>query len=140
MYKACIGIGHSTLWCSTKVDDDGNHVRGNWGNCGPSCPLGKNSNSWQLFSHRIKNIIKQSYLKLPTISNFLSIGCTCVGKSNGYGEGSECKFYSGYGDDWYNGVWCYSNVANCPDAKAHPSEKLLGYGSSRAACVKGKCI
>ena len=64
----------------------------------------------------------------------------CAGKSNEHGEGSECKFYSGYRDDWYNGVWCYSDVENCLDAEANPSKALPGYGGSRAACVKGKCI
>ena len=45
VYKACTGIEHTTFWCSTKVDDDGNHVDGKWGNCGPACRLGKNLNS-----------------------------------------------------------------------------------------------
>ena len=26
-------------WCSTGVDSDGVHVKGNWGLCGPDCPL-----------------------------------------------------------------------------------------------------
>ena len=28
-------------WCSTKVDESGNHIggRGNWGNCDENCPL-----------------------------------------------------------------------------------------------------
>ena len=25
------------LWCSTKVDDDNNYIRGEWGFCGESC-------------------------------------------------------------------------------------------------------
>ena len=24
-------------WCSTKVDDQGNHVKGHWGHCGNGC-------------------------------------------------------------------------------------------------------
>ena len=27
-------------WCSTKVDDDGKHIKGNQGDCGPECPTG----------------------------------------------------------------------------------------------------
>lgn len=27
------------LWCSTKVDDNGKHIRGNWGYCGEGCLL-----------------------------------------------------------------------------------------------------
>ena len=30
--------GDITPWCSTLVDDSGEHV-GNWGNCGPDCPV-----------------------------------------------------------------------------------------------------
>ena len=26
-------------WCSTKVDDNGLHVSGNWADCGPDCPV-----------------------------------------------------------------------------------------------------
>ena len=26
-------------WCSTLVDDAGQHVSGYWGNCGPGCPI-----------------------------------------------------------------------------------------------------
>ena len=25
-------------WCSTMVDDNGVHVKGNWGYCDPECP------------------------------------------------------------------------------------------------------
>ena len=29
------------FWCSTKVDDEGNHIggQGNWGNCASNCPM-----------------------------------------------------------------------------------------------------
>ena len=31
------------FWCSTKTDKYGFHIDGNWGICGPKCPLsGKN--------------------------------------------------------------------------------------------------
>ena len=26
-------------WCSTKVDDNGNHISGNWGDCSQDCPF-----------------------------------------------------------------------------------------------------
>ena len=26
-------------WCSTKVDKDGNHIKGNWGDCSRECPV-----------------------------------------------------------------------------------------------------
>ena len=68
----------------------------------------------------------------------MATGCTCAGKNNTWGEGSECKFYSGYGIDWYDGHWCYANVDTCPDAKAHPDNNLPGYGASKVACVTGK--
>ena len=28
-------------WCSTKVDEDGKHLTGNWGHCGAECPIPK---------------------------------------------------------------------------------------------------
>ena len=38
--------GDLTPWCSTLVDDSGEHVyeAGNWGHCGPDCNL-KNDNT-----------------------------------------------------------------------------------------------
>ena len=72
--------------------------------------------------------------------NFIFTECTCAGKSNRWGEGSECKSHNGNyedEDDWYNGVWCYANVESCLDAKAHPAyadHKVTGYGASKAAC------
>ena len=71
------------------------------------------------------------------------MGCTCAGMSNKYGEGSECKMYSGYSDNWLNGRWCYANVDTCPDAKAHPASEnhnVPGHGASKAACGLGKYI
>ena len=29
-----------TPWCSVKTDENGTHVKGNWGDCGSDCPLG----------------------------------------------------------------------------------------------------
>ena len=72
--------------------------------------------------------------------NIIATGCTCAGKGNKWGEGSECKFYSGYNDDWYDGRWCYANIDTCPDAKAHQEfagYNLPGYGASKTACGKG---
>ena len=77
------------------------------------------------------------------IPNYIATGCTCAGRSNKYGEGSECMLYSGYNDDWYNGRWCYANVDSCSDAKAHPASEVQnvpGFGASRAACVTGKYL
>ena len=31
-------------WCSTKVDETGKHMRGNWGNCDESCLSSPNGN------------------------------------------------------------------------------------------------
>ena len=30
---------NNQAWCSTKVDNLGNHVRGKWGDCGQGCPF-----------------------------------------------------------------------------------------------------
>ena len=77
------------------------------------------------------------------IPNIIATGCTCAGITNNWGEGSECKFYSGYDNDWYDGHWCYANVDTCPDAKAHAAPQhhdVPGYGASKAACGTGKYI
>ena len=31
--------GDITPWCSTLINDTGVHIKGNWGNCGPDCPV-----------------------------------------------------------------------------------------------------
>ena len=35
-------------WCSTLVDETGNHVggQGEWGNCGPGCPIPPENRTW----------------------------------------------------------------------------------------------
>ena len=74
-----------------------------------------------------------------TIPNFILTVCSCDGKSNKYGEGSECKLYSGYDDDWHNGGWCYADIKTCGDAKEHTNNygQDTGYGASRYACNRG---
>ena len=71
---------------------------------------------------------------LLNYSELGSLGCTCAVKNNKYGEGSECNLYSGYDDEWNNGIWCYADVESCADAKEHPSNLIPGYGISKAAC------
>ena len=40
--------GSDIAWCSTLVDDNGNHVgeQGKWGNCGPGCPIPPDNSTW----------------------------------------------------------------------------------------------
>ena len=40
VYYDC-NVNQNGPWCSTKVDENGNHItgRGNWGNCGSECPM-----------------------------------------------------------------------------------------------------
>ena len=40
-HYGCIwDLNDSYAWCSTKVDDQGNHIWGNWGKCdGSKCPI-----------------------------------------------------------------------------------------------------
>ena len=48
-HTTCIwDMAHLTehkAWCSTLVDDSGHHVggQGKWGNCGPDCPIPKDT-------------------------------------------------------------------------------------------------
>ena len=41
VHNECTWKGDTSLgaWCSTKVDSNGKHIRGNWGACGPNCPI-----------------------------------------------------------------------------------------------------
>ena len=77
---------------------------------------------------------------MKCICTILSIAdvCKCAGISNEYNEGSVCKKYSGYEDEWYNGRWCYAKFATCSDAREHPDAGVLGFGASRIACKSGK--
>ena len=67
--------------------------------------------------------------------------CTCAGVQNEYNEGSECRVYSDYTDEWYNGEWCFANTSKCSDASEYPHNSIPGLGASRHACQSGKlCI
>ena len=44
MYRACAEDElDGTFWCSTKVDDEWNHVTGNWERCEPMCYKGNDT-------------------------------------------------------------------------------------------------
>ena len=40
-FNACTTLDspEKVHWCSTKVNEDGVHVYGNWGDCSPECPI-----------------------------------------------------------------------------------------------------
>ena len=78
-------------------------------------------------------------IEYESCTRLLRAGCTCAGKKNKYGEGGSCAAYSGYGDPWFNGRWCYADVTTCADAKAHATNHVPGYGASKEAC-KGPLI
>ena len=44
VYQTCkydkFDINDNTRWCSTKVDSNGKHEKGHWGNCDENCPKG----------------------------------------------------------------------------------------------------
>ena len=37
-FSACTKYEHTRYWCSTKVDQYGNHIKGHWGDCAEECP------------------------------------------------------------------------------------------------------
>jgi hypothetical protein len=37
VYESCTDKENNVPWCSTKVDANGNHVEGKWGNCDSEC-------------------------------------------------------------------------------------------------------
>ena len=68
--------------------------------------------------------------------------CTCVGVNNEWGEGSECKIYSGYPQEFLNSKWCYAETTSCADAASleydpaiHPDNGR--FGPSQTSCFKG---
>ena len=74
---------------------------------------------------------------LLQILSFTIDECSCAGIQNQYNEGDICTVYSGYYDDWRNGMWCNVNTTLCTDARQHPSISLPGFGASRDACNSG---
>ena len=94
----------------------------------------------QSILHAFEITTKKLKYSSKIIPNFIPTECSCAGKSNSYGDGSECKVYSGYDDGWQDGRWCYADVVTCPDAKEHAIDygQGPGYGASKAACSTGK--
>jgi len=41
-YDKCTNIEEEFFWCSTDVDENGNHKEGNWGICNDECPTATN--------------------------------------------------------------------------------------------------
>ena len=67
--------------------------------------------------------------------------CTCAGVNNTWGEGDECKVYSGYPLEFLNSKWCYAETTSCTDATS--IEYVTNYyvdegrfGASHRACLK----
>ena len=38
-FSTCTKMDWDMAWCSTQVDDRGNYIPNNWGNCGSDCPI-----------------------------------------------------------------------------------------------------
>ena len=74
--------------------------------------------------------------------------CTCAGVSNKWGEGAECKIYSGYPHEFLNSKWCYVETTSCIDATSIKQSYTKAYidegrfGASQKACLKdaGKLV
>ena len=82
----------------------------------------------------------KSHRKRFNIQIIAPARCSCAGMTNEYGEGSECKEYSGYEEDWYNGRWCFAPFEACSDATEHPLASIPGIGASKMACTIGLCM
>ena len=67
--------------------------------------------------------------------------CTCAGVSNKWGEGAECKIYSGYSEEFLNSKWCYAETTSCIDATSIEYDRNYyvdegRFGASHRACLK----
>ena len=38
-YDKCFLLGDGKSWCSTKTDNNGNYIEGEWGYCSDNCPV-----------------------------------------------------------------------------------------------------
>ena len=54
-HSQCTTVGNNgTPWCSTKTDENNNHITGYWGNCAKNCP--NNSGSTRFLAYAHKNV------------------------------------------------------------------------------------
>ena len=72
---------------------------------------------------------------------YVDPNCTCAGVENNWGDGSECKFYTGYKNELLNSVWCYAETTTCSDATTVKYKPNLyvnegRFGPSQSACAK----
>ena len=73
VYNSCIDMDMDKPWCSTKVDETGKHMRGNWGNCDESClssPNGKES-VWSAFLFSFSSGYKNNSVFIQFEANLL---------------------------------------------------------------------
>ena len=68
-YNECTKDGHSKFWCSTKVDENGNHEK-KWGNCADDC---SNEGGGMLFYNSKSQLIFSS--TLVPLSHLKNISC-----------------------------------------------------------------
>ena len=59
LHHQCTKDDHDKLWCSTQIDENGDYVDGQWGNCGP-CGSGK--------LMKVEGILTHCYFILPIAS------------------------------------------------------------------------
>lgn len=115
IHNDCNWDGDSSggAWCSTLIDDSGQHVggKGNWGNCGPKCPIPPDpkqsfteKGEVAIFKVSLEKSLFYCYLKLSyTKCNYLTesaeIGCEGKGYSTAIrDDGSRiCYFYTNFG-------------------------------------------
>ena len=78
---------------------------------------------------------------LIDIKHYLIENCTCSGVKNKWGDGAECKLYSGYQSEFMNSIWCNAETTKCEDAISleynewfYPEEGR--FGPSQSACSK----
>ena len=65
---------------------------------------------------------------------FYADNCKCAGIPNTYGDGSICKPYKGYTQDFLNDIWCIAETDTCKEASEHGLH-YGHYGPSQKACL-----
>ena len=83
IHNDCNWDGDSSggAWCSTLIDDSGQHVggKGNWGNCGPKCPIPPNpiQSTSTVISSSTTTTTETSTTMVKTKGNYIELKSLC---------------------------------------------------------------
>lgn len=128
MFHTCTWNGDEKIpWCSTKTDENGNHLKGNWGNCGSDCPVGCqvkeiNSGEWMPCVFPFARMEPDG-----SIHNKLFWKCADVNLNKPDGRlmcSTKTNSSTNVHIDGY-GYWGFCDTQHCPDMKGTVSSDII---------------